>query len=74
MVWRTESGTDKTLSETPPSQNEACDVLLKWNAFEVSAFLTEETSHVSLIGNTFEVLAIKLLNGQTIEDYRIRSI
>ena len=41
---------------------------------EVFAFLTEEASHVSLNGNTFEVSAIKLLKAQTKEDYRIRSI
>ena len=34
---------------------------LKWNAFEVSAFLIEEASHLSLNENTFEVSAIKLL-------------
>ena len=78
MVWHIERGTEviisiHTLSKTPRSQNESCAVPLKWNAFEVSAFLTEEASHVLLNGNTFEVSAIKL-KGQTEEDYRIGSI
>ena len=60
MVWRTERGKKLvvTLSKTPPSQKEASDVPLKWNVFEVSPFLTEEVSHISLNGNTFEVSAI----------------
>ena len=66
MVWRTERGKKLvvTLSKTPPSQKQACDI--PRTAFEVSPFITEElgkrlTSHISLNENTFEVSAIKLL-------------
>ena len=53
MVWHTAHRTQivtqlfryVTLCKTPPCQNEASDVLLKWNAFEVSAFLTQLVMH-----------------------------
>ena len=66
MVWCTERGKKLvvTLSKTPPSQKQACDI--PRTAFEVSPLVTEElgkrlTSHVLLNENTFEVSAIKLL-------------